>query len=135
MLRLIKKLKKDTKENKPNETIIVDKKYDENGNLIKYDSAYTYYYSNVKDDTLLMDSLFNHFRFQFNQKFLFSEDPFFKDFFFQDSLLNYGFYTKDLFLNRFKNNQNTMDKLFFDMDSIKNLFFLEQYDDNLHDVY
>ena len=42
----------------PQTSIKVDKKYDSKGNLIKYDSTYSYYYSNIKDNKNLEDSIF-----------------------------------------------------------------------------
>jgi hypothetical protein len=111
----------------PQTNIKVDKQYDSNGNLIKYDSSYSYYYSNIKDDKNRRDSIFSNFKNQFNRKYFFSNDPYFNDFFFQDSLLKYDFYRKDFFLNRFRNNMRMMDSLFWGMDSLKNSFFRQQF--------
>jgi len=115
------------KENQPKTNIQVNKEYDELGNLIKYDSTYSYYYSNIENDIFLRDSIINQFKNNFNTQYLFSKDPFFSDFFFRDSLLNFDFYTKDFFLNRYQNNTKRMNQLFMEMDSIKNLFFREQF--------
>jgi len=115
------------KENQPKTNIQVNKEYDESGNLIKYDSTYSYYYSNIENDIFLRDSIINQFKESFGTQYLFSRDPFFNDFFFRDSLLNSDFYTKDFFLNRFQNNTKQMNQLFMEMDSIKNLFFREQF--------
>ncbi len=114
-------------ENQPKAKIKVNKEYDENGNLIRYDSSYSYYYSNVENDTLLRDSIFDQFRNHFNQKYFFSKEPFFNDLFFQDSLLNFDFYKKDFFSKRFQSNMEHMDQLFHEMDSIKNQFFMDQF--------
>jgi hypothetical protein len=122
-----KKSENDKSTDKPQTNIKVDKQYDSNGNLIKYDSSYSYYYSNIKDDKNVRDSIFSNFKNQFNQKFFFSTDPYFNDFFFQDSLLKYDFYKKDFFLNRFRNNIKMMDSLFWGMDSLKNSFFGKQF--------
>ena len=107
----------------PQTSIKVDKKYDSKGNLINYDSTYSYYYSNIKDNKGLEDSIFANFKNQFNNKYFFSTNPYFNDFFFQDSLLKYDFYRKDFFINRFRNNMRMMDSLFWGMDSLKNSFF------------
>jgi len=115
-------------ESAPQTSIKVDKKYDDKGNLIKYDSTYSYYYSNVKDNNKLKDSIYNDFRKNFNSNYFFSSDPYFKDFFFQDSLLKYDFYRKDFFTNRFRNNMRMMDSLFWSMDSLKNSFFNRQFE-------
>jgi len=112
---------------KPQTSIKVDKKYDNKGNLIKYDSTYSYYYSNLKDNNNLKDSIFNNFRNHFNRNYFFSTNPYFNDFFFQDSLLKYDFYRKDFFITRFRNNMKMMDSLFWSMDSLKNNFFNKQF--------
>jgi len=39
----------------------------------------------------------------------------------------YDFYKDDFFENRFKNNMEMMQKMFKDMDSLKNHFFKEQF--------
>jgi len=113
-------------QNKPQTNIKVTKKYDKNGNLVKYDSTYSYYYSNIKNDSVVRDSAFNQFKRYFNSKYDFSEEPFFNDLFFQDSLLKYDFYRKDFFAKRFQNNMDKMGKLFEQMDSLKNKYFMEQ---------
>ena len=120
--------KKDTSaKNAPKTDIKVNKEYDKNGNLIRYDSTYSSYYSNILNDSVLGDSIFNNFKSKFNQKYLFSQQPYFNDFFFQDSLLKYDFYKNDFFSNRYKNNMQRMDELFLEMDSMKNLFFKKQF--------
>ncbi len=43
--------------NQPKEDIKVNKEYDENGYLIRYDSTYTYYYSNIEGDEIVADSI------------------------------------------------------------------------------
>jgi len=113
--------------NAPHTDIKVKKEYDKNGNLVKFDSTYSYYYSNIKNNSRLRDSIFNNFKDQFNHKYFFSKDPFFNDFFFSDSLLKYDFYKKDFFLGRFRNNMNRLDSLFWGMDSLKDSFFNRQF--------
>jgi len=111
---------------KPNQNIVVNKEYDDNGNLIKYDSTYSYFYSSIKQDSILEDSIFNNFMNHFNQSYTFSNQPFFKNFFFEDSLLMFDFYKKDFFYERFRNNMERLDSLFRDMDIMKNDFFRKQ---------
>lgn len=118
--------KKDT----PQVNIKVDKKYDKDGNLIKYDSTYASYYSNIKNDTLLRDSIFSNFRNYFHKNYSFSDRHFFNGFFFEDSLLPYDFYKRDFFSSRFRNNMQQMDPLFWEIDSLKNHFFSEQFKNN-----
>jgi hypothetical protein len=110
----------------PKTDIQVNKEYDEQGNLIRYDSSYSYYYSNIENDTILEDSIMQNFREHFNTRYSFLNEPFFEDFFFEDSLLQYDFYKNDFFSNRFKHNMEYMDRLFWGMDSLKNQFFFRQ---------
>ena len=112
---------------KPKTNVIVNKEYDDDGNLIKYDSTYSYYYSNIEGDTLLEDSILQNFRQSFNKNYFFSEDPFFSNFFFQDSLMMYDFYKDDFFTNRFMGDMQRMDSIFKGMDSFKNQFFKKQF--------
>ena len=122
----VKEKKETADKNLPKTDIKVNKEYDKDGNLISYDSTYSYFYSNILNDTILGDSIFSNFKNQFNQQYFFSQKPYFNDFFFQDSLLKYDFYKNDFFSNRFKNNMQQMDKLFMEMDSIKNYYFQQQ---------
>lgn len=113
--------------NQPIEDIKVNKEYDENGNLIRYDSTYTYYDSNIEGDEIAADSIFNNFRNMFENNYSFSTTPYFNDLFFEDSLLKYDFYKNDFFHERFMNNMQQMERLFWEMDSIKNKFSMEQF--------
>jgi len=115
------------KEHSPQTNIIVNKKYDEAGNLIRYDSSYTYYYSNIENDSLLEDSLLGSFEKLLQQKYPFSGSSFFNDFFFDDSLMHHDFYKNDFFSERFRQNREQMDKLFREMDQMKNQFFWDQF--------
>ena len=57
------KEKKETADkNAPKTDIKVNKEYDKDGNLIRYDSTYSSYYSNILNDTILGDSIFNNFK-------------------------------------------------------------------------
>lgn len=66
----------DSHSGKPQIKVDVNKEVDENGNIIRYDSTYTYYYSNIDSaiDFSSFDSIFgqqfnNGFNFQFNSPF------------------------------------------------------------------
>ncbi len=115
----------------PEENIKVNKEFDKDGNLVRYDSTYTSFYSNIKNDTIKADSIFNSFRSFFNQTYPFSNQLFFNDLFFRDSLLRYDFYKKDFFSKRFEKNMSKMNKLFHDMDSLKNDYYDKQDEENL----
>ena len=111
----------------PNTHVSVNKEFDDNGNLIRYDSTYSYFYSNIKDDTLLEDSILNAFKEHFNHQYNFSTQSFFNNLFFEDSLLFYDFYKDEFFSNRFQQNMEFMNDLFKEMDSLKNSFYFKQF--------
>lgn len=123
--------KKADESNSPAGTYKVNKEYDKDGNLIRYDSTYSYYYSNVEGDSVVQDSILNVFKDSFNNQFFFSDDPFFNEFFFQDSLIDYDFYKKDFFSNRYRNNMEEFNQFFHQMDSIKNDFFNHQFKNHI----
>lgn len=113
----------------PIEDIIVNKEYDEAGNVIKYDSTYRSFYSNIQNNKMIEDSILNNFKSMFEKKYPFSYNPSFNDFFYRDSLMQYDFYKKDFFKDRFNQNKQWTEKLFQEMDSVKNKFFEEQFPD------
>lgn len=119
--------------NAPKEDIKVNKEYDKDGNLIRYDSTYTYFYSKIEKKPFIEDSIFNNFRNMFDTNYPFLYKPFFNDLFFQDSLMKYDFYKEDFFTERFRRNREYSEKMFHEMDSLKNKFFMEQYHKKLTD--
>ncbi|MBI2281883.1 MAG: hypothetical protein HYU68_14505 [Bacteroidetes bacterium] len=117
------KNKIETLEQEPRFNIRVNKKYDEFGNQIGFDSTYTLYYSNIEGDTTLMDSLFNQFNPFFKNYY---SDVFNKQFdklFFNDSLFYDDFFHTDFFRKRFEINDEYFKKIMEDMDSVKNEFY------------
>lgn len=113
----------------PQTNIIVNKEYDEEGKLIRYDSTYSSYYSSIEGDSLMADSMMNHFRQSLFERFPISKSPFFESFFFEDSLSGYDFYKSDFFKERYRLNQERMKKLFNEMDTIKNQFFEKEFEE------
>lgn len=111
----------------PKTNIKVNKEYDDDGNLIRYDSTYSSFYSNIDIDKAKADSIFNKFKSDFNFRYPFSTKPYFDDLFFNDSLLKYDFYKKDFFDKRFNMNMRHMKDMFREMfgkmDSIKNKYY------------
>lgn len=53
---------------KPDVKIRVNKRYDEKGNLVGFDSLYSSYYSSVPGDTPNLDSMMNNFEAYFNRQ-------------------------------------------------------------------
>ena len=98
--------KKDTI--KPEIDIKVHKEYDEDGNLIRIDSSYTYFYSNIKNDSLLEKEIFNNFKFDFNNHFKSLDSLFMKDFFMEEPFNLDNFYTDEFFKDNFKLHQKSI---------------------------
>lgn len=114
---------------KPTTSYHVNEEYDDDGNLIRYDSSYSYYYSNIEGDKDKADSIFGAFKTKFKAMYPVSFGPFFDEFFFKDSLLKYDFYKNDFFMKRHQLNKSLMDAMFFKMDSFKNEYFNKQFAD------
>ncbi|QTE23396.1 hypothetical protein [Polaribacter cellanae] len=112
---------------KPKTNVQVHKEYDENGNLISLDSTYTYFYSNIKGDSLLEKNFYKKFKSNFNHKLSSPLDSIFiNDFFGNSPFKEPNFYTDDFFKNHFKNHQKKIDKMLKRMDSLKNSYYKKQ---------
>lgn len=117
----------------PQVNIRVNKKYDDKGNLIQYDSTYSYYYSSQSGNVqqLSSDSLFTQLRSKFRTKyddwFSHSLDPVF----FSDSLFKYDFLNKDYFEKRFELNKRVFQDLFREMDSLKTDMLKRDYSNGI----
>jgi hypothetical protein len=111
--------------NKPKINIQVNRRYDEKGTMIGFDSTYSTFYSNVEGDTFKMDSLMHSFDSYFNRHhssfFNRQLDPLF----FDDSLRYPDFFHDDFFMRRYESNDEYMKGMMERMDSIKNRFFYE----------
>jgi hypothetical protein len=110
---------------KPKVNIQVNRHFDDNGNMIGFDSTYSTFYSNVEGDTAKMDSLMHSFDSYFSRNhsaFLNRQmDPLF----FNDSLRYPDFFHDDFFLRRYESNGDYFKGMMRRMDSIKNRFFYE----------
>jgi len=116
---------------KPKVNIKVNKHYDDEGNVIGFDSTYTSYYSNIQGDTGRIDSVMQNFDTYFNRK----HSDFFKDqfqsLFFTDSLIpieaiGTDFFHNDFFLKRYELNDSYFRDMMNRMDSIKNRFYKDR---------
>lgn len=109
---------------KPKEKWDVRKEYDEFGNLIKYDSIYSWSYSNIKGDSLHvnLDSIMDAFRIYFGDR------PSFKlkeEFFYfpkNDSLFINEFFEDDYFFRNWQKQQSDIEGIVKRMDSSRNAF-------------
>ena len=97
----------------PKGTWKVDKEFDENGNLIRYDSIYSWS-SNNKFDNLSSvdrDSLMQSFKSRFFTNYSEFENQGFEDVFSQDSLFSKRFFNDDFFGSDFGNDFMDIDKI------------------------
>lgn len=123
--------REDTVKNNPKIDIKVEKEYDENGNIIRYDSSYTYIYThpNGNSEELNMDSIFESFRpYFFDRGFDIMHDPF-NRFFDKDTFYQRHFFDDDFFMQQFENEMFRFEEMMQKMDSLRNRFLREQYPD------
>lgn len=106
----------------------VYKEYDELGNLKKYDSIYSFKYSNIEGDSLIvnLDSLMNSFRGFFNERAPFPWKDRFSYFPDPDSLFMKDFFADDYFSQRWARQQSDLEEMMKKMDSTRRAFF-EKY--------
>ena len=109
--------------NKPKVNIKVNRRFDEKGNLIGFDSTYSSFYSNVEGDTSGMDSLMSRFDRYFNRNHSSFFDSQFNSLFFTDSLRYPDFFHQDFFMKRYEMNDDYLKGMMHRMDSIKNRFY------------
>ena len=122
-----KDISKKVEKKKPHENVTVSRKYDENGNLVEFDSTYTSYYSSFEGDTIELGSMLNDFPAFFNEEFFnLHSNNMFNPFFYQDSVLDSHFFHDDFFEQQFFKETESMLEMIQEMDSIKNSFFKKQ---------
>lgn len=116
--------KKEQEKIKPKETWDVKREYDEFGNLIKYDSIYSYSYSNVKDDSLNvnLDSIMDSFKGYFDKNAPFEWQHDFSFFPEYDSLFMNNFFKEDYFFKNWQKEHSELDIMIKRMDSSRNVF-------------
>ena len=109
------------KYSQPQVQVKVNRKYDEKGNLIRFDSTYTYFYSNHGRDSarIGLDTVFQRFKSRFKTDFPPGWGNGFNDVFFNDSLSGYDFLNEDFMSRRFEMNMELMRQMLQYMDSLK----------------
>ena len=113
---------------KPQTDIRVNKKYDDKGNLVQYDSTYSYVYSSPGfRNSISSDSLFNNFKMPLQKGYRGLLDENMNSIFFNDSLFKYDFYNNDYFSKRFQLNMQRFENIFRQMDSVKSDMFRQNY--------
>lgn len=120
--------KTDSTFKQPHVNIDVNKQYDDEGNLIGYDSTYTYVYQSFDGDSvhLNMDSVFNNFQPLFQQNFDFYSNNLMQGFFEKDSLFYHDFFNDSFFQKRFRMQSRDFEEMFRKMDSLKNRLYQEK---------
>ena len=113
----------DTSSN-PKVAVKVNKKYDAHGNLIKFDSTYTYIYTSKGMDSIkvAMDTLINRFKSTYKNGFSGVLNKRLDELFLNDSLFKYDFLNDDFFTKRFNLNTQRLNEAFQEVDSLKNAF-------------
>jgi len=117
-------VKKDTI--KPIEKVKVIKEYDDEGNLISIDSSYYYFYSTIKNDTLLEKEIFDKLKNDMDIQFKSIDSLFKNDFLIKSPFNIQDFYTNDFYLNQLKFHNKNIENIIKEMDSIKNKFYANQ---------
>lgn len=107
----------------------VHREYDEEGNLIKYDSIYRYKYPDVKGDSVLvnLDSIMDSFRGYFDHHAPYNWNDGFSYFPKTDSLFMKNFFKKDYFFDRWERQPLDLEEMMRKMDSTRNLFLRKYY--------
>ncbi len=111
----------------PKGTWRVDKEFDENGNLIRYDSIYSWSSSKFDDIASLdKDSLMQSFKSRFFTNFSKFENERFENVFSQDSLFSNRFFNDDFFISPLGKEIMDIDKMRQQMIA-RQKQFLEKY--------
>lgn len=113
----------------PNESWTVKKELDENGNVIGYDSTYTWSYSNFDGDSVYVDvdSMMRSIDSYFGENMSSVWDKSFMEPMFRDSLLARDLFSDNYFEDRWKDDFFDMEDMFRQMDSIRNRFFNQNF--------
>lgn len=119
----------DTLKTNPKIDIKVKKAYDDEGNIIRYDSTYSYIYTypDGKQRNINMDSLFQRFQpYFFDRSPDIMQDPF-KRFFEKDSFYENHFLEHDYFMQQFQKERFQFKEMIKQMDSLRNQFLKDRY--------
>jgi hypothetical protein len=109
--------------NQPQEDIQVNKTYDKDGNLIRYDSIYSYYYhSKIRNIRAFDDVVSKTILKIVEDHYPPISKPYFDKLFLKDSLLQLNYFKRDALQERFTRHRQQMDRIIRENDSIKNKF-------------
>lgn len=112
----------------------VTREYDELGNLIKYDSVYSWSYTNKEGDSLRvnLDSIMDNFKRYFGEMEVPSLRRDFSYFPEADSLMKKDFFSEEYFFRNWERHSPEMQQFMKRMDSLRN-HFLREYHPGLLD--
>ena len=112
----------------PKGTWKVDKEFDENGNLIRYDSIYSWSSQSELGELSLLDrdSILQSMQSKFYRNFSRFNNQGFNDVFSSDSLFTHRFFDDDFFTSEFGEDFMDIDKMHKRMEAIQKEF-LEKY--------
>ncbi len=118
----------------PKGTWKVDQEFDEEGNLIRYDSIYSWSSGDDLDDLSLLDrdSALQSMQSKFYSRFSQFEKHGFHDIFSQDSLFTHRFFDDDFFKSDFGEDFMDLDKMHERMEAMQKKF-LEKYRSEFED--
>ncbi|MFZ1659375.1 MAG: hypothetical protein WAT61_11160 [Flavobacteriales bacterium] len=116
----------------PKVDVKVNKQYDENGNLIAFDSTYIKIYPGRAGNLAFLDSIFKDFKGRSGNWYPFLNDPGFNDLFMNDSIMQPDFFHDDFFRKRFDLNRRYMEQMMARMDSVKNAFLQQEAERKTH---
>ncbi len=111
---------------KPKVSIQVNRRFDEKGNVVGFDSTYSSYYSNISGDTTKMDSIMKNFDAYFKRDHSLFFNNGMSSLFFNDSLRYPDFFHKDFFQRHYEINDLYFRDMMHRMDSIKNKYYRDQ---------
>ena len=116
---------------RPKTDIRVNKKYDDKGNLVQYDSSYSYFYLSpgFGNSSIISDSLFSNLKTPLRNNYKGLLENNMDSIFFNDTLFKYDFYNNDYFSKRYQMNMQRFENMFRQMDSIKSNMFRQTYPD------
>ncbi len=116
-------------DNKPKVEVKVNKEYDENGNIIRYDSTYVWSYTNTTGDSnyVEIDSLMSQFRPFMQDHFPLTFPGFDNDWMLNDTMFYDKFLGPDYFMNRWQSEMERMNQTIREMDSLRERFLNEHY--------
>lgn len=118
-----------TLKNEPKEKWSVNKEVDENGNITRYDSTYSWSYS-THDGNLSkvnLDSIMHSFDYFFEHESPFDWNQDFSFFPSNDSLLKENFFKHDYFFDQWEQKNLNIEEMMKEMDSIRNEYLNKNY--------